>query len=153
MSDKAVQLALPDVRVNLGVAECKDKASASPHCHSRTRKQPLRRNPRAIPPHCSRHSAGARNDLTPQTVRESAGKRIPRGWAGYMRYTDAKPIDPLGPVVLIVVIGDHHLRHAGKRGCGCRSGAAVMNDGSNLREQPMHVDLANREAIGFVFNQ
>jgi hypothetical protein len=46
------------------------------------------------------------------------------------------------------VIWNHDLRRASERGCGGRSRAAVVHDGSNLREQRMHVDLADRGASG-----
>jgi hypothetical protein len=70
-----------------------------------------------------------------------------------MRRTYAQRVDSLRPVVLIVVIRDHDLWRAGERRCGRRSRAAVVRDGSNAREQCVHVDLADREAVSFVLNK
>ena len=70
-----------------------------------------------------------------------------------MRDADAQGVDSLRPVVLIVAIRDYELRRSGERGCGCSSRAAVVHDGSNPREERMHVDLADGEAVSFVLNK
>ena len=57
------------------------------------------------------------------------------GVPGACAVSDAELVDTLGPVVLVVVLGDDDLRDAGLRGCGRGARAAVVDDGGDPFER------------------
>ena len=61
---------------------------------------------------------------------------------------DAKITDALGPVVLVVVLGDDDLQCARSRGRSRGAGTAVMDNGRDSRKEGLLVDLADGQAVG-----
>jgi hypothetical protein len=107
----------------------------------------------AIVPHGGGDGLRTRRDIRSQCELESAGQRISRWRAWRVRRTDAEGADSLCPAALVVVIRNDDLRRTAKRGCGCRSRAAVVDDGRDAWEKGVHVDLADGEAAGPVVHE
>jgi hypothetical protein len=70
-----------------------------------------------------------------------------------MRDAYAELTDAVCEIVLVVVVRHDHLGCSGSRGCGCGAGAAVVDDGSDTREECLQVDLRDGQAVGFVVKQ
>ena len=85
----------------------------------------------AIAAHCGGDGLGTGSHVGLEGVLESARQRIGGRCAGCVRGSDAEVVDTLGPVVLVVVLGNDDLRCAGSRGCGRGARAAVVDDGGN----------------------
>src|SRR5262245_46899662 len=84
---------------------------------------------------------------------ESARQRLGSRSGMCVRGADAEVVDALGPVVLVVVLGDNDLWRAGSCSCGSGARTTMVDDGCNPLEQLLMVDLADCQAVGFIVNE
>src|SRR5215468_10765888 len=70
-----------------------------------------------------------------------------------MSGADAKLGNALGPVMLVIMVGNNDLRRAGSGGGGSGARSPMVDDGSNSFEQELQVDLTYRHAVGFVIDE
>lgn len=91
--------------------------------HSKISKsQAFSGNPCAVGAHCSSDGPGAGGHTRFERRLESARQRVSGRCAGRVRDSDPELVDALGPVVLVVVLGDDDLGGAGERGGRCGGG-------------------------------
>ena len=102
----------------------------------------------AVVEHLASGRPGTSDHVGPKGALESGHERFACHFARPVSHTDAKITDALGPVVLVVVLGNDDLRHARSRSGGRGTRAAVVNDGRDPSEEQLLIDLVDSQTVG-----